>query len=335
MTVAMFGDRYAIIGELGSGGNGTVYRVHDDKIGRDLALKLLNNGEEIFAVREAHALTALESPHVLRVFNAGIHGDVPFIATEVATLGSTEDRLKGTLGISPQLATRWVRHALVGLDYCHRRRILHRDLTTGNIFLHSEDHALLGDFGAATNLDEYGSAPPGGNQRCRAPEGFGGRLTAASDIFSAGVALWKLLTARWPYEAGTEDELAQMMRTNDRPRLRDVAPHVHRSIAAVVESALAPDPLNRPNTAAEMGLSLAKCQTHQRNWTRTLPDGTGDLVYISSAAGVPLKLSVEVDGARRVVTTRHVGSGTRVTKACFTTSAAKLNIELRRTFDSL
>lgn len=333
-SMPMFAERYEIVGDLGQGGNGVVYRVRDTKIGRDLALKLLSGGEETLVVREAHALTALESPHVLRVFNAGVHLDVPFLATDIAAMGSTEDQIVAGVGVPPHLAVRWVRQALVGLDYCHRRRVLHRDLTPGNIFLNSVDHALIGDFGIAANIEDDGTAPTAGNQHCRAPEGFGGRLTTRSDLFSAAASLWRLLTSEWPYNAPTEFELATRMRTNDRPRLRDVAPHVHRSIAAVVESALDPDPLGRPASASEMAKQLADSQVHSRNWVRQQPTPPADLVF-TSETGTRLVITVEVDGRRRVVETRHALSGNRVGKGCFETNAARLAIELRKVFDRL
>ena len=332
--MTMFAERYEIEGDLGHGGNGVVYRVRDTKIGRDLALKLLSGGEETLVVREAHALTALESPHVLRVFNAGVHLDVPFLATDIAAMGSTEDQIVAGVGVPPHLAVRWVRQALVGLDYCHRRRVLHRDLTPGNIFLNSVDHALLGDFGIAANIEDDGTAPTAGNQHCRAPEGFGGRLTARSDLFSAAATLWRLLTAEWPYDAPTQLELAAKMRSSNRPRLRDVAPHVHRSIAAVVEGALDPDPLRRPASASEMAKQLADAQVHPRNWVRQQSTPPADFVF-TSESGTRLVITVEVDGRRRVVETRHVRSGNRVGKGCFETNAARLAIELRKVFDGL
>lgn len=329
-----FAERYEIEGDLGQGGNGVVYRVRDTKIGRDLALKLLNSGEESLVVREAHALTALESPHVLRVFNAGVHLDVPFLATDIAVMGSTEDQIVAGVGVPPDLAVRWVRQALVGLDYCHRRRVLHRDLTPGNIFLNSVDHALLGDFGIAANIEDDGSAPTAGNQHCRAPEGFDGRLTARSDLFSAAASLWRLLTAEWPYDAPTEIELATKMHTIDRPRLRDLAPHVHRSIAGVVEGALDPDPLRRPGSASEMAKQLADAQVHPRNWVRQSPTPPADLVF-TSEQGTRLVITVEVDGRRRLVETRHERSGNRIGRGCFETNAARLAVDLRKVFDRL
>jgi serine/threonine-protein kinase len=329
-----FADRYEIVGHLGQGGNGVIYKVRDTKIGRDLALKLLSDGEESLVVREAHALTALESPHILRVFNAGVHLDVPFLATDIAAMGSTEDQIVSGVGVPPELAVRWVRQALVGLDYCHRRRVLHRDLTPGNIFLNTIDHALLGDFGIATNIEDDGTALAAGNQRCRAPEGFGGRLTATSDLFSAAASLWRLLTAEWPYNAATELELATKMRTNDRPRLRDVAPHVHRSVAAVVERGLDPDPGCRPSSASEMARQLADAQVHPRNWVRQVPTPQADFVF-TSESGTKLVITVAVDGRKRLVETRHARSGNRVGQGCFETTPARLAVELRKVFDRL
>lgn len=327
---SLFAERYEIVHELGGGGSGTVYRVRDHKIGRDLALKLLRRGGEILAIREAHVLTGLESPHILRVFNAGIHTDVPFIATAIAPMGSTEDHLAVGAGVRPDLAVRWVQQALIGLGLCHRRNVLHRDITPANIFLDSQDHARLGDFGVAESMDEAGTAPPDGNQRCRAPEGYGGRLTVASDLFSAGVTLWRLLTGHWPFDASTEDELAISMREGNR-RLRDTAPHVDRSIARVVEGALDPDPEARPPTADVMARRLGAARTLPRNWIRSADNGIVE--YRSTAGGSPIVVVVTREGSRCTVETRYVTSDRRVVDGCFETTRSQLAQRLRVLFD--
>ena len=328
-----FGDRYVVLDKLGVGGNGEVYRVRDRVLGGEFALKLLSrNCAEDLVVREAHSLQALASPHILQVSNAGILADVPFIATEIAPMGSTEDQIVDGIGVAPELAVRWVRHALVGLAYCHQKNIIHRDITPGNIFLDSHDRARLGDFGVAANMEVDGTASPSGNQRSRAPEGYGGRLTAKSDLFSAGVTLWRLLTGCWPYDAETEAELVALMRGEKRKRLRHVAPHVHRSIAQVVESALDPRPDFRPASADEMEHLLAGTKTHAKNWVRP-PSDSGGAEYRSTGSGSPLTVIVASDGWRRIVETRYRKSGRRLRVGCFETTASRLAVDLRRLFD--
>ena len=327
----MFADRYMIRDPLGVGGSGDVYRVWDRKLGRELALKLLRSGEETLVIREAHVLTGLESRHILRVFNAGIHNDVAFIATDIALMGSAEDQITEGVGVAPELAVRWVSQALIGLGLCHRRKVLHRDITPANVFLDSQDHARLGDFGVAESMDEDGTAAPAGNQRCRAPEGYGDRLTAKSDLFSAGVSLWRLLTGHWPFDGSTEAELAASMRGGNR-RLRDTAPHVHRSISCVVESALDPCPEARPPTADEMSDLLRGTKTHPRNWIQQ--SVTNDVVeYRSTAGGSPIAVVVTKEGSRFIVETRYVESGRRLFVGCFETTKRQLAQRLRVVFD--
>ena len=331
MVVEYWAGRYEILGELGSGANSSVHRVRDIKIGRQLALKLLGIAAEGLVVREAHALTALESPHILRVFNAGIENDVPFLATDIAPMGSTEDHLVEGVGVPPELAVRWVRQALIGLGLCHRKNILHRDLTPANIFLDSHDRALLGDFGAAENMGSDGTAAAAGNQLCRAPEGYTGPVSASSDLFSAGVTLWRLLTGLWPFEARTETELSALIRTGNL-RLRDKAPHVHRSIARVVEMALDPDPARRPPTADAMADLLAKTTTHAKNWVCDARDES-TTEYRTTGRGSQILLSVAADGPRRSVTARYIKSGRRISDGCFETTEPKLAQRLRVVFD--
>ena len=327
----VFADRYEILGQLNAGRNSTVFRVQDDKIGRTLALKLLSGGEEILAVREAHVLTGLESPHILRVFNAGVHSDIAFIATDIAPMGSAEDQMTDSVGVAPELAVRWVHQALIGLGLCHRRNVLHRDITPANIFLDSQDHARLGDFGVAASMEDDGTAGPNGNQRCRAPEGYGGRLTARSDLFSAGVTLWRLLTGHWPFDASTEDELATLMRTAN-PRLRNTAPHVHRSIADVVESALNPNPDARPATAEEMADRLRGTRTHARNWVQRSVDDQA-VRYESTAGGSRVAVVVTSEGQRRKVESRYIDSNRSIAVGCFETTRGQLAQRLRGVFD--
>lgn len=216
----------------------------------------------------------------------------------------------------------------------HRRRILHRDITPKNIFLNTLDHALLGDFGLAVNLDVDGTAPGAGNQRYRAPEGFGGRMTTRSDLFSVGATLWHLLSGEWPYDAHDEQELVGKMLAAKRPRLRDLAPHVTRSLAEVVEQSLHPDPAERPATASEMAHQLSNARFLARSWRRVADPLSTDFV-LRTNAGASLELRVSADGRLRQIETRRIGTGARVNKGCAEVTPAKVATELRRILDRL
>src|SRR5262245_54933695 len=115
-----FANRYERSRELGRGGYGVVWLATDHHLERSVALKLFGRNQNVFAYREAQFLTALESPHVLRVFNADSYQDIPYMATEVAPLGSAEDRIGANPGVPADVAIRWIRHLLVGLGLCHR-----------------------------------------------------------------------------------------------------------------------------------------------------------------------------------------------------------------------
>jgi eukaryotic-like serine/threonine-protein kinase len=148
------------------------------------------------ATKEAIVLTALESHNILRVYNAASYQDVPYLATAIARLGSTTDWMDRKHHPVPvDLAIKWARHALIGLSACHHRGLLHRDIKPSNLFLESEDHCLLGDFGAATNLDTNGEAQADGTLLFQAPEGLiTHTLTVRSDVYSLGVTMYNLLT---------------------------------------------------------------------------------------------------------------------------------------------
>jgi len=334
--MSTFGERYQIKGQLGSGGTGAVYEAFDEVIQDSVALKLLAAGEDLLAVREASALRALSSDYVVPVLNAGTFRDVPFVVTEIARGGSVEDRVRNhPEGLDVSTAIRWARQMLVGLDYCHRLNILHRDVTPGNVFLDNEDHARLGDFGTATNLRADGTADRMGNQRVVAPEGYEtGILTVKSEIFSAGVTIWRMLTGQWPYEAQTESEMLALVRSDRRPRLRDLAPHVPRSVADAVERALASDPEQRYTSAAALREALAECSLSDRRW-KPIPRHDGhERCWTGTFPAGPVSACITRSDSTVVVETRR-GTGRRIAEGCFETPKSKAGPVLRRLFDHL
>jgi len=331
--------RYRCEDELGHGAYGYVWRAYDKNLGRWVALKLFEKGEPLyFATKEAYALTALEGPCILRVINADRFQDVPYLSTEIIPGGTAQDRV-GTFGLSTNLAVRWTRQMLVGLGVCHTRGLLHRDVKPSNIFLRSADEALLGDFGVVAQLDGDGSAEAGGTPEIRAPECWTtGRATVRSDVYSAGLGLYVMLTGRFPFTGATESDIRSAVLARRQPRVRDIAPHVSRRIAARVEKAMELDPQSRYQSAAEFHLALGDVVVDERSWSRReIPHARHDRCWVSTGGPSPLTVCVETGGEGYVIQTRHSsGSKSRIVSCCGHASNDKaLAVFLRKVFDKV
>jgi eukaryotic-like serine/threonine-protein kinase len=333
----LFARRYQPIDVLGQGGFGVVWRAFDQNLNREVALKLFNQGVPVFqAYYEAQLLVALESPYILSVFDASTYQDIPHITTAVAPLGSAEDRMT-PFGVPVQTAVRWVRHLLVGLDVCHASGLIHRDIKPSNIFLQSNDLAQLGDFGVAGVVDSAGETDAHGDWRIRAPELYSsGRASVRSDVYSAGLCLYILLTGRYPF-AGTLAEIEAKVTNGDFPRLRDVAPHVPQAVALRVERAMKVNPSERFETANSLHASLGQTAGTAYVWQRTAPHDGHSLCWAGEAtsASVDMLVCVESVGQGFAYTTASATSGRRIKPLCGTASSSQLPIRLRQVFSTL
>jgi len=332
--------RYRCEAVLGSGSYGDVWRAWDGHLGRYVALKLLHKDEPLaFATREAIALTALEGPHVLRVLNADRHEDIPYLATEIVEGGTAQDRV-GTFGVPCHLAVRWARHALVGLGVCHRRQLLHRDVKPANIFLASDDEALIGDFGVVAALDTDGTTSVAGTWGIRAPECWTlGRMTTSSDLYSVGVALFVMLTGTFPFVGATETEVGASVLAQKHPKLRDLAPHVPLALAKRVQRAMAVDPNDRYQTAEEFHEALGEPDKDQRIWRRVGVHDTHEKCWVSGPTATRAAVHVCVTRSENgfaIEARRSSGSKTRILSGCATAqNEAALAVALRRIFTHL
>jgi serine/threonine-protein kinase len=334
--VAYFGRRYNLGPVIGQGAFGVVYEAHDDNLGRDVALKLFRDAGAVQqAVYEARLLTALEGPHVLRVLNADIYQDVPFTATQIAPLKSAEDHVRGT-GTSAATAIRWTRHLLLGLETCHRANLIHRDVKPSNLFLQDMHLAKLGDFGVAHTSDLHGNVPAGGDFRIRAPEMWNTNTgTTRSDIYSAGVTLYHLLSGRYPVE-GAPNEIRDALTTGNYPDVRDVAPHVSLALAQRVRTAMSVDPADRFASAEEMHGSLGRLPAMQREWVRVATHaGHVECWEGVGVSGTPSRRTCVIPsadtGGFTVETRRMTPTAPRVTSLCWTVrTRGELLVALRR-----
>ena len=337
----VFANRYTIKQLLGKGGYGQVWLAFDENHHRDVALKLFTNGDPLtFATREAIALTALEGPHILRVLNADKYQDVPYVATEVAPGGSTQDHI-GEYGVRPDLAIQWIRHALVGLTVCHTRGLLHRDVKPANVFLATDDHALLGDFGVADNLDDKGRALPAGTPWYRPPETWTeGFQTVRSDVYSAGLSLYVLLTGFTPFERATEADVRAAVLEQRQPRVRDLSPHIPGVIQRRIERAMAFDPADRYPTANDFHEALGRPPASGRTWHRITPHSGHYRCWEggthANEADLTVCASVGATGRFEVETRRLTGNRPRILNCCGSAPDERaLGVLLRRIFDRL
>jgi len=180
--------RYEVLGRVGGGAGGDVYRVFDHFESGQFALKLL--GRSAVTWDEAQILTQLWSDYVLPIRNADVDNGVRYIVSDLAAGGSTDVQM-APLGEDPPLAVRWVRAAALGAARAHASALPHRDIKPGNILLTVDHKAVLGDFGIAAAMDATGQAGRDGSPHTVAPEVIdaSGRCSVRSDVYSLGATL--------------------------------------------------------------------------------------------------------------------------------------------------
>ncbi len=258
---------------LGVGHAGEVWPALDTHRGWQVALKILRNAEADDAWQEASRLTSLESPNILKVNNADLAVDVPFIDSELATHGTAADEMRA-YGVAPRRAIHLTRGVLTALELCHERGILHRDVKPANIFIGDTGDARLGDFGCAGLMGADGRAKATGDPDIRPLDVLKGLHSSASaDVYATGLSLYAMLTGALPFSivaaggfAEHRDQVASGM-----PDIREVVPHVTVGLAKVVRRATAPTEAHRFASAAEFSAALANLRPLPADVARVRP----------------------------------------------------------------
>ena len=267
---ALLDERYRITRRLGGGGMGEVYEVEHVRLKRHFALKLLRAelaAERELVVRferEARAVAALHSDHVVSIVDSGTLSDGrPYFVMERLVGQDLKQILAETAELPVPRAVNLGIDICLGLHAAHSAGLVHRDLKPENVFVTRGDDARerckLLDFGVV-KLPEQDQTRPGalvGTARYMAPEQVqsGGKVTPAADLFALGVILYRCLSGLHPFAADTlERVLFRVM--NDTPA--PLPAHVPRGLAVLIEQALAKQAKVRPASALEFARALAR-----------------------------------------------------------------------------
>src|SRR3954449_6377727 len=228
-----------------------VWMADDLELGRRVALKLLApDADPARFEREAQAVAALSHPNICRLYDYGVATDRRFMVLEYLPGGTLEDRLVPGEPYPDDETARIAGELADGLAHAHGRGLVHRDLKPANVLFDDEGRTKIADFGIARlhgsrTLTEAGTLL--GTAAYISPEQAQGLpATAARDVYSFGVILYRLLAGRLPFEAGTPLELARMHIHEQPVPLDEVRPGAPPALAALTAAALAKNPEARP-----------------------------------------------------------------------------------------
>ncbi|MDQ3069005.1 MAG: serine/threonine-protein kinase [Acidobacteriota bacterium] len=250
-----------LIEKLGEGSSGRVFLAVDNRLRRDVALKLLPSGSGVAApadavIEEASLLAKIRHPNVLTVFGAESHEGRVGIITEYIDGTTLSDFHRAQGALSAEDAVSIGTSLCRGLAAVHRAGLLHRDVTANNVMREKGGRIVLMDLGSGVDASAA-AAGAAGTPIYAAPELLAGKAaTAESDIYSLGVVLFHLVTGRYPVEGATMAVIRDAHAEGKRVSLRDLRPDLPPAFTSVVSRAVSPDPAARYKTAGEMELDL-------------------------------------------------------------------------------
>ena len=268
---------YRIISKIGAGGMGEVYKAHDSRLDREVAIKVLpsemSSDEDRLRrfEQEAKATSALNHPNILTVYDIGEHDGSPFIVAEL--LDGEELRARLDEGAIPlRKVTEYAQQIVSGLSAAHEKGIVHRDLKPENLFVTNDERVKILDFGLAklreqdTNIHGSEDATrramtdPGvvmGTVGYMSPEQVRGTVVDhRSDIFSFGLILYEMITGRRAFQ---EESLAETMSAivkEEPPEMTESNPNISPSLERIVRRCLEKKPDRRFQSTADLGFAL-------------------------------------------------------------------------------
>jgi len=294
MTTVMKAGRYEIIGELGRGAMGVVYKATDPVIGRTVAVKTIRLSEEGTGLSrpelltrfqtEARAAGLLTHPNIVVVFDAGEEDGLYYITMELVEGKSLQAHLDGAQAFPLPRILRIMEQTCSALQFAHERNVVHRDIKPANIMLAADDTVKVTDFGTAKIL-QFGTmqqtAHVMGTPSYMSPEQVKGRaVDGRSDIFSLGVLLYEMVAGEKPFPGQNITTVIYKIVNEDPVPPHNIDASIHPGISAVVMKALEKEPEARYQSCREMLEDL-------RNYRAAAAGGNPDKTLVLAGRGAP------------------------------------------------
>jgi len=269
---------YRVVEKLGAGGMGEVYRAHDERLDREVAIKVLldevaGDPDRLARFeREARAAAALDHPNILAIHELGTHEGRPFMVTELLEGRTVREAIDARELTNRQVIDMGSQVAK-GLAAAHLKGIIHRDLKPANLFITSDGTVKILDFGLAKPVPPAGSPDESaeaateemltsvgtvlGTVGYMSPEQVRGlTVDHRSDIFSLGVVLYEMLTGLSPFRRVTPADTASAVLSEDPPPVSDTTSTVTPAFDGVVRRCLEKRPEDRFQSAQDLGFAL-------------------------------------------------------------------------------
>jgi serine/threonine protein kinase len=265
--------RYQLMGRLGEGGMGIVFRARDKRLQTDVVIKVPRCwplSEEQFVPRfrmEVRALIHLAHPHIVTVLDEGEHDGLPYVVMRFLPGGSLEERTRAghdiqALPMAQGALRGWLPDVASALDFIHRKGFIHRDVKPGNILFDADDNVYLSDFGLAkafASLASGGGAASAslgrattgagmvfGTPQYMAPEAIRGQaIDGRADQYALAITVYELLAGRGPFAGLPLVQIAELQKAGQPPSLEAIDATILESVSVAVQKALAYDPAQR------------------------------------------------------------------------------------------
>ena len=268
---------YAVLDRIGAGGMGVVFRAHDERLDRDVAIKLLplgtihDDAARKQLRKEALIVSKLNHPNIATIYDFDSQDGLDFLVMELIP-GSTLDERLASGGLSEKEALRLAAQLVEGLSAAHARGVVHQDLKPSNLRITPDHRLKILDFGLARLIQP--PSPTGDTeslQKSQAAKGtlpymapeqlLGESVDQRTDIHGAGAVLYEMITGRRPFKETQNSRLIDSILHHEPVSPRSINPQVSAELERIILKCLEKSPDDRYQAARELGVDLRRLET--------------------------------------------------------------------------